>query len=244
MLLEARDLTKSYRGQRVLDRVSLSLQAGQHLALVGASGCGKSTLLRILNGLLECDEGQVLFQGKTVEPAQWGRVRRQMGYVLQEGGLFPHLRAGDNLALLARDLGWNHCQIQARQLELMELLRLPSDLLGRFPGQLSGGQRQRISLARALFLQPPLVLMDEPLGALDPVVRKELQDDLKALFVALGCGLIIVTHDLAEAAHFGHHLVLLNAGRIVSQGSYGELQRSGCPNFEALVKAHRALPCG
>lgn len=243
MLLEALRVTKTYRGRPVLREVSLQLEAGQHLALVGASGSGKSTLLRILNGLLSIDSGEVRFAGQPVTPDQWPSIRRRIGYVLQEGGLFPHLSIGDNLALLARDLGWKEARIRQRQLELMKLFRLPDELLSRPPRQLSGGQRQRASLARALFLQPPVVLMDEPLGALDPVVRKELQDDLKELFEGLGCSLIIVTHDLAEAAHFGHRLALLASGQLVSQGAFSELLSSGCPHFKALLEAHRALPC-
>ena len=242
MLLEVQEVSKAFGDRRVLDNISLGVQAGQHLVLIGPSGCGKSTLLRILNGLIEPDVGRVFFQGKPIASHEWDSVRRQMGYVLQEGGLFPHLRVGENLALVARNLGWQTSRIQSRQAQLMELLRLPQEALGRFPSQLSGGQRQRVSLARALFLEPPLVLMDEPLGALDPVVRKELQDDLRSLFEEVGCGLIMVTHDMAEAAHFAHQIVLLQDGHIASQGSYEELLQAGAPHFLELMAAHRELP--
>lgn len=243
MLLEARGVSKSFSEKAVLVDLTLGIEAGQHLVLVGSSGCGKSTLLRLFNGLIPPDAGHIHFRGSLVQPGHWAEIRRQMGYVLQEGGLFPHLSVADNLALVARNLGWKEFRIQRRQAQLLDLLRLPQSTLLCYPRQLSGGQRQRASLARALFLEPPLVLMDEPLGALDPVVRKELQDDLRALFVELGCGLIMVTHDMAEAAHFGHEIALLQQGRLACRGPYRQLLQSGCPPFLELLAAHRELPC-
>ncbi|MBX3171966.1 MAG: ATP-binding cassette domain-containing protein [Candidatus Eremiobacteraeota bacterium] len=242
-LLQLEAVSKSYGERLILDRISLKLAPGQTIALIGSSGSGKSTLLRLINGLIPPDSGRVIFQGRALEGDQNYDYRRQMGYVLQEGGLFPHLTIEENLGLLARDQGWNSRAILERVMDLIGLLRLPNDCLSRYPGQLSGGQRQRASIARALFLSPPLLLLDEPLGALDPPVRRQLQDELKELFRQLQCGVVLVTHDLAEAAHFAHSICLLEAGRLVDQGSFADLvERSSC-SFQAMLHSHRALPC-
>jgi osmoprotectant transport system ATP-binding protein len=154
-----------------------------------------------------------------------------MGYVIQDGGLFPHLTARGNVTLLARYLGWAPERVEPRLGELTELVRLPADALGRYPIQLSGGQRQRISLLRALLLDPVMLLLDEPLGALDPIIRSELQTDLRHIFQALSKTVVLVTHDLAEAAFFGDLIVLFRAGRIVQQGTLDDLERAPVDPF-------------
>lgn len=242
-MLKVESVCKAYAGRQVVDRVSLEVASGETVALLGSSGSGKSTLLRMINGLIEPDSGRVVFRGWDLEGDQSNAYRREIGYVLQEGGLFPHLTIEENLTLLALDQGWTCAARQERVLDLAHCLRLPSDCLTRYPSQLSGGQRQRASIARALFLSPPLLLMDEPLGALDPPVRRELQDEFKELFARLGCGVILVTHDLSEAVHFGHRILVLESGRVVDEGTFAELMASGSDFFRSMVESHRGLPC-
>lgn len=242
-LLELKSISKSYGKYRVLDNISLCLGSGQTVALLGSSGSGKSTLLRTVNGLVEADSGRVIFRGRDLEGDKSYAYRREMGYVLQDGGLFPHLTIEENLTLLARDQGWNMAALLERVLDLVRLMRLPAECLNRYPSQLSGGQRQRASIARALFLSPPLLLLDEPLGALDPPVRRKLQDELKELFARLQCGVILVTHDMAEAAHFADRIYLLEGGKLVDQGTFPELVQQGSHCFQTMLSSHRALPC-
>jgi osmoprotectant transport system ATP-binding protein len=169
-------------------------------------------------------------------------MRHRIGYVIQSGGLFPHLTARDNVTLAARYLKRPSTWIESRVSELVELVQLSQDVLARFPGDLSGGQRQRVSLMRALMLDPDLLLLDEPLGALDPMVRHGLQDDLRALFARLKKTVLLVTHDLAEAAFFADTIVLMREGRIAQQGSYRDLIHAPADEFvRAFLKAQRAL---
>jgi osmoprotectant transport system ATP-binding protein len=174
-------------------------------------------------GLLVPDAGAVRIGGINLTPENVAAQRRRMGYVVQDGGLFPHLTAGENVTLVARYLGWDRQREDKRIVELATLTQVSMDALGRYPVQLSGGQRQRVSLMRALFLDPELVLLDEPLASLDPVIRSELQEDLRRIFRTLGKSVVLVTHDLTEAAIFGDQIVLLRAGRIVQQGTLREL---------------------
>jgi osmoprotectant transport system ATP-binding protein len=167
-------------------------------------------------------------------------IRRQIGYVIQEGGLFPHLRVRDNLALLPRHLRWSAQRIDARAHELLELMQLPLDTLRRYPGELSGGQRQRVAVMRALMTDPPALLMDEPLGALDPLVRFELQQRLRELFNVLAKTVIVVTHDLAEAAYLAPRLIMMQAGRVVQDGSARDFaQRPASDLVRSFVAAYR-----
>lgn len=210
--------------------------------LIGASGSGKSTLLRLMLGLLLPETGQVEFDGVVLTPANARTLRRRMGYVIQEGGLFPHLTARGNIALMARHLGWNPARIEDRLRELVELTRFPADGLDRFPRELSGGQRQRVSLMRALALDPDVLFLDEPLGALDPIIRADLQDELRDIFRALGKTVVLVTHDLAEARHFADEIVLLDEGEMVQRGSFADLRdRPATPFVSRFVRAHRRL---
>jgi osmoprotectant transport system ATP-binding protein len=202
-----------------LGPIDLTIAEGSTTVLLGTSGAGKSTLLRLLNGLLVPQSGQVLFRG--APPSEKDRL--QMGYVVQGGGLFPHLTAGDNVALVARYLGWDEPRVEERLRALCEMVRVPVESLARFPAQLSGGQSQRVGLMRALMLDAPVLLFDEPLGALDPITRFDLQNDLRDVFRNLQKTVIWVTHDLSEAAFLGGTVVLLREGRVVQQGALDEL---------------------
>jgi osmoprotectant transport system ATP-binding protein len=212
------DIHVSLGGRPVLRGVDLRVDGGRTLALVGPSGCGKSTLLRVALGLVRPDRGRVTVDGRPVDPDDRAS-RHRVGTVIQEGGLFPHLTARGNATLLADHLRRPPSETAARLDELAALTRLEPALLERHPDQLSGGQRQRVALIRALMLRPPLLLLDEPLGALDPLVRSELQDDLRAIFRAVGATVVLVTHDLAEAAFFGDQIAVMMDGALPAVGA-------------------------
>jgi osmoprotectant transport system ATP-binding protein len=233
--------SKSYGATVALRRVDLTIERGRTTVLIGPSGCGKSTLLRLMIGLIEPDGGAVRFEGAELSAANIRDVRRKMGYVIQDGGLFPHLTARGNVALLARHLGWSPQRVAARIEELAELTQFPLDGLDRYPVQLSGGQRQRVSLMRGLMLDPHALLLDEPLGALDPMIRSELQTDLRRIFQALGKTVVMVTHDIGEAGFFGDTIALMRAGAIVQQGSLEEFVRSPADPFVTqFINAQRS----
>ncbi|MBS7458183.1 ATP-binding cassette domain-containing protein [Coralloluteibacterium stylophorae] len=229
-------------GDRVALEVDLRIEPGRTTALIGPSGAGKSTLLRLLTGLEWPDRGEVRFDGAPLTPTDLAAQRRRIGYVIQEGGLFPHLTARQNAALVARVCGWPTARIAARIRELAALCRLPEDALDRYPGELSGGQRQRVGLVRALMLDPPALLLDEPLGALDPIVRHDLQTDLRALFADLGKTVVLVTHDVAEAFFLAGHVVLLRDGRVAQEGTPAALRTAPVSDFvRRFVHAQRAV---
>jgi osmoprotectant transport system ATP-binding protein len=239
-MFELDGVVKEYAGRTALGPVTLDVPAGRTTVLIGPSGCGKSTLLRLLIGLVEPDAGTVAFDGTPVSAATVLSVRRRIGYVIQDGGLFPHLTARGNSALLPRHLGWGRERIDARVAELAALTRFPVDGLDRYPHQLSGGQRQRVGLIRALMLDPAALLLDEPLGALDPIVRADLQADLRDVIRAVGKTVVLVTHDLAEAAFFADRIVLLRDGQVVQEGSSADLwHRPADPFVTRFVQAQR-----
>lgn len=221
-----------------VDGVSLEVPTGKTLALIGPSGCGKSTLLRLMLGLIEPDGGTIEFESAVDVRSR----RRACGYVIQSGGLFPHLTARENAALLPKSLGWDRGRIEERIAALAELTAFPADGLERYPTELSGGQRQRVSLMRALMTDPPVLLLDEPLGALDPMIRYDLQRDLREIFRRLGKTTLIVTHDLAEAAYFADRIVLLRDGQIVQEGTLADLQERPAEAFVTdFLAAQRTL---
>ncbi len=241
-MLTLQDVTKSFGSKQVLEPTNLSIDAGNTYVLIGPSGCGKSTLLRLMIGLVEPTNGTVEFQGETLRPERYETVRQRMGFVVQDGGLFPHLNGYDNVALMARYVGWTQQQIQARVEELASLTHLESDVLQRFPIQISGGQRQRVSLMRALMLDPDILLLDEPLGALDPMIRSELQTELREIFQSLKKTVVLVTHDMGEASYFGDVIVLIREGRIVQQGQVGDLiAKPAEPYVTKFIQAQRSL---
>jgi osmoprotectant transport system ATP-binding protein len=240
-MIELVGITKSYATLRALRSLDLKIPEGSITVLIGPSGCGKSTILRLIIGLIRPDSGRIYFDGKEVEPAAILELRRRIGYVIQEGGLFPHLTARGNVELMPRHLGWDKGETERRVRELAELCRFPAAGLSRYPAQLSGGERQRVSLMRALMLDPQLLLLDEPLGALDPMIRAELQEDLKRIFRTLGKTVLLVTHDLGEAAFFGDTIVLLHEGRVVQTGPPAELILNPADPFvTSFINAQRA----
>lgn len=241
-LVQLLDVSKTFGDAPAVHDTSLAVERGKTTVLIGPSGCGKSTLLRLIIGLLEPDSGEIKFDEAKLGADQIAVIRRRTGYVIQEGGLFPHLTARANILLMARHLGRPENEMFSRLSELSALTRFPEALLDRYPLELSGGQRQRVSLMRALMLSPELLLLDEPLGALDPLVRSALQKDLKEIFTRLKQTALLVTHDLAEAAYLGDELVLMNEGRIVQQGSLTDLREKPANEFVTeFINAQRAL---
>jgi osmoprotectant transport system ATP-binding protein len=243
--IEVENLVKSYGGTPALDVPRLHVEPRATLALIGPSGCGKSTLLRLVVGLLRPDRGTVTIDGTPMEPESRRPLQLRMGYVIQEGGLFPHLTAAENVALVARDLGWAVPKIRARIEELIELTQIPAGLLDRFPTQLSGGQRQRVALMRALMLDPEVLLLDEPFTALDPMIRSDLQRELKRVFDQLRKTVLFVTHDMAEAAYVAGEMAIMRAGRILQRGSFRDLVRNPADPFVTeFIRAQRLLDAG
>ncbi len=236
------NVSKAYDGQVAVAPTSLAIEARRTTVLIGPSGCGKSTLLRMVLGLVRPDSGRILIGGEELTSDNALRQRRGIGYVIQDGGLFPHLTAGENVTLLARHLGRERTEVAGRCAELAELARLPQAALARYPQELSGGQRQRVGIMRALMLDPWLLLLDEPLGALDPITRLELQDELKAIFARLRKTVVLVTHDMNEAAHFGDRIVLLRGGGIVQHGTLRDLlERPAEPYVRDFIRAQRSV---
>ena len=240
-MLELNQVSKNYADVCALEHCDLSIAAGQTTVLIGPSGCGKSTILRLIIGLQMPDQGSIRFGGELLEPDCLSELRQRMGYVIQDGGLFPHLSARDNVELMARYLRWPDERIATRINELAELTHFPVAALDRYPIELSGGQQQRVSLMRALMLDPDVLLLDEPLGALDPMIRLDLQNDLREVFKNLGKTVLMVTHDLGEAAFFADTVVLLREGRIVQQGTMGQLLREPADDFvRRFIQAQRS----
>ncbi|OGT81620.1 MAG: ABC transporter ATP-binding protein [Gammaproteobacteria bacterium RIFCSPLOWO2_02_FULL_61_13] len=239
-MLSFTDVGRRFGAVNAVDGVTLVVPSGTTTVLIGPSGCGKSTLLRLATGLEKPDRGVVCFHDEPLGAETLPRLRQRMGYVIQDGGLFPHLTGAENVTLMARYLGWGAGRITARQALLADLVQLHSDQLNRYPLELSGGQRQRVCLMRALMLDPDLLLLDEPLAALDPLIRVDLQEVLRRIFTTLGKTVLLVTHDLAEAAYFAGQIVLLRAGRVVQQGAVRELlEQPAEPFVEQFVKAQR-----
>ncbi|WP_337187833.1 ATP-binding cassette domain-containing protein [Phenylobacterium sp.] len=218
-LIELAGVTRRYGARAALDGVDLSVRRGEFVALVGGSGSGKTTLLKTINGLIRPDAGRVRVSGRPVAEVDGPALRRGIGYVFQDVGLFPHLTVAGNIGVTPRLLGWEAGRIAARVSELLELVVLPPEMAGRAPAELSGGQRQRVGVARALAAEPALMLMDEPFGALDPLTRDALGDDYRALHDRLGLTTLMVTHDMAEAVLLADRLVVLASGRIIADGT-------------------------
>jgi osmoprotectant transport system ATP-binding protein len=241
-LVKLVDVRKHYSGTIALHPTNLSIERGKTTVLIGPSGCGKSTLLRLIIRLIEPDSGSIDFNGEPITAETIDGLRRRIGYVIQEGGLFPHMNARANVLLMARHIGRSEDEMQNKLVELCELTRFPGNLLARYPAELSGGQRQRVGLMRALMLSPELLLLDEPLGALDPLVRASLQRDLKQIFTQLQQTVLFVTHDLAEAVYFGEQIVLLNDGRVVQKGTARDLrEKPADPFVSQFINAQRGV---
>jgi osmoprotectant transport system ATP-binding protein len=227
----------------VISNVSLAVPFGETLVLLGRSGSGKTTLLRLINAMLLPSQGQVIVQGRPTEEWDPIRLRRGIGYVIQEAGLFPHFTVADNVALVPSLEKWDRCRIAVRVGELLSLVGLdPSEYADRRPRELSGGQRQRVGVARALAADPPILLMDEPFGALDPVTRAELQREFRALAQRLRKTIVFVTHDLREALMLASRIVLLEAGRIVAAAAPREFLHVDHPEVRAFAASLETSP--
>jgi len=237
-MLLLKNLSKKYNDIQALAPVNLSVASGETKVLVGPSGCGKSTFIRLIIGLVESDSGEVHFNDDLLNQENLLSIRRKMGYVIQEGGLFPHLTVRDNITLLSDHLDWNERATAERIKELIDLTHFPVNALDRYPLQLSGGQNQRVSLMRALMLDPDVLLLDEPLGALDPMIRADLQKDLKEIFRSLRKAVIMVTHDINEAGYFADELLLMKDGIVVQRGTIEDMVKN--PADEFVTKFIRA----
>jgi osmoprotectant transport system ATP-binding protein len=234
------DTAKSGGGHRLLSDVSLTVEAGTTTALLGRSGSGKTTLLRTVNGLVRPTGGRVLVGGVEVGTANLVALRRGIGYVIQEAGLFPHMSIERNIGMTLELAQHPREEMRSKAAEMLRLVGLDAQLLGRYPWQLSGGQRQRVGLARALASEPKVLLMDEPFGALDPLTRAEMQTMVRELLRRLKVTTVMVTHDLEEALYLADRVVLLDAGRVVANLSSAEVRRSGNVAVKAYVAAtHR-----
>ena len=242
--VEFRHVSFGHAGRsRILDDFSLNVAAGEVLALLGSSGAGKTTILKLVNRLLVADSGEVLVQGRPTREWDVIRLRRAAGYVIQDVGLFPHMTVADNVAVVLRLEGWPADRVTTRVRELLELVGLPPDAYAtRWPHEISGGQRQRVGVARALAVDPPVLLMDEPFGALDPVTRRQLQNEFKRIQQRLRKTVLLVTHDITEAMFLGDRIAVVEEGRLVWCGAPDEIVESPVPVVRRLVEAVMPLP--
>ncbi len=243
-MIRLAEVTKRYGAEVALSGLTLEVAAGETCVLVGPSGCGKTTTLKLVNRLVEPTSGQVLVDGRDVAAVDPVTLRRSMGYVIQQVGLFPHQSVGENIGCVPRLLGWDRSRIAARVSELLDLVGLePGTFATRRPDQLSGGQRQRVGVARALAADPPVLLMDEPFGAVDPVTRLRLQETFLQLQAELRKTVVLVTHDIDEALRLGDRVAVLSDGGVLEQhGSPGDLlARPATPFVERFVGRDRIL---
>jgi osmoprotectant transport system ATP-binding protein len=244
--LEFRSATKRYPGASdvAVDGLTLEVPAGEICVLVGPSGCGKTTAMRMVNRMIDMTSGDILLDGRSVAERRPAELRREIGYVIQQVGLFPHMTVAGNIATVPKLLGWDRRRIAARVDELLELVSLdPDEMRGRYPAQLSGGQRQRIGVARALAVDPPLMLMDEPFGAIDPINRERLQNEFLRLQQEIRKTVVFVTHDIDEAIKMGDRIaVLQKGGRLAQYATPADLLSNPANAFvEDFVGSDRAL---
>jgi osmoprotectant transport system ATP-binding protein len=241
-VVRLRSVSKRYGERWAVRELDLEVAEGETLAIIGPSGCGKTTILRMMNRLLEPTEGTVEILGAPATSVDPAELRRRIGYAIQDVGLFSHYTVRQNVAVVPRLLAWERARIETRVDELLDLVRLPRELGSRYPKQLSGGQRQRVGIARALAADPPLVLLDEPFGALDPITRESVQDEFIALARQLNKTFVLVTHDVFEAARLGHRIAVMRDGRIVQAASPEELFSAPADDLVArLLGRYREL---
>jgi osmoprotectant transport system ATP-binding protein len=242
-MLILQNISKTFENRPALTDVNVRVAEGATHALIGSSGSGKTTLLRITLGLIPMDKGYVKLNEQPLSsftPAQWAD---RIGYVPQDGGLFPHISGRNNVSLIAKLRGWDRDKINARIEELGKLVDLDAVVLARFPAELSGGQKQRVAIMRAAMMDPDVMLLDEPMAALDPLIRRSLQQELKSIFQRLEKTVLLVTHDLGEAAFLAEQITLLHDGKVVQSGSFGELLHHPADAFvTSFINAQRGVP--
>jgi osmoprotectant transport system ATP-binding protein len=242
-MLELQNISKTFEGRCVLSEVNLLVPKGATHALIGSSGSGKTTLLRITLGLIPFDQGYVKINDQALlsfTPVEWAD---RIGYVPQDGGLFPHITGRNNVALIAKLRGWKRPRIDARVEELRKVVDLDAEILDQFPREMSGGQKQRVSIMRAAMMDPAVMLLDEPMAALDPLIRRSLQQELKSIFKRLDKTVLLVTHDLGEAVFLAERITMLHEGKIVQAGTYREmLLQPAAPFVTQFINAQRTVP--
>jgi osmoprotectant transport system ATP-binding protein len=242
-VLELQNISKTFEGRPVLSDVNLTVPKGATHALIGSSGSGKTTLLRITLGLIPFDHGYVKINGQALLSFTQVEWADRIGYVPQDGGLFPHITGRNNVALIARLRGWSKAKIDARVEELRKVVDLEADILKQFPREMSGGQKQRVSIMRAAMMDPAVMLLDEPMAALDPLIRRSLQRELKSIFRRLGKTVLLVTHDLGEAVYLAEQITMLSEGKILQSGTYRNLiENPTTPFVTQFINAQRSLP--
>ncbi|MCM3740652.1 betaine/proline/choline family ABC transporter ATP-binding protein [Oceanobacillus luteolus] len=232
-MLEFKNVTKRYssQGRPAVNSLNLKIEKGEFVCFIGPSGCGKTTTMKMVNRLIDISEGQILINGKDIMKQNPVELRRSIGYVIQQIGLMPHMTIKENIVLVGTLLKWSKEEKDARAKELIKLVDLPEDYLDKYPHELSGGQQQRIGVLRALAANPPLILMDEPFGALDPITRDSLQDEFKKLQRELGKTIVFVTHDMDEALKLADRIVIMRDGEIVQADTPEEILRNPANEF-------------
>jgi osmoprotectant transport system ATP-binding protein len=241
-MLELQNISKTFEDRTVLIDVSLMVPKGATHALIGSSGSGKTTLLRITLGLIPFDKGYVKINDQALLSFTQVEWADRIGYVPQDGGLFPHISGLNNVALIAKLRGWRRARIDDRVEELRKVVDLDPEILARFPREMSGGQKQRVSIMRAAMMDPAVMLLDEPMAALDPLIRRSLQQELKSIFQRLGKTVLLVTHDLGEAVYLAEQMTMLHEGRVVQSGTYRDLLLNPAnPFVSQFINAQRTL---
>jgi osmoprotectant transport system ATP-binding protein len=230
-MISVERVTKIFGNKKAVDNISFEVKDGENVVLLGTSGCGKTTTLRMINRLTEATSGNIFVAGKNIKDVSPEELRRNIGYVLQHNGLFPHYTIAENIAIVPELLKWPKQKIKNRTSELLEQLHLPQDYLSLYPQELSGGQQQRVGLARALAADPPVLLMDEPFGALDAVTRASITNEFSELEVLKNKTVVLVTHDIREAFQLGDKILLMDKGKIIQEGTPASLLLNPADNF-------------
>lgn len=240
------DVFKAYEGKQILSDFNLSIKRGEFLTVIGSSGCGKTTVLKLINGLIRPDAGRITINGQDLSDIDLIKLRRNIGYVIQEVGLFPHMTVARNISYVPDLIGKEPKEtIRSRSRELIQLVGLEEELLTRYPSELSGGQRQRVGLARALAASPDILLMDEPFGAVDEITRKQLQQEIKGIHQKLGVTIFFVTHDIREAMKLGTRVLIMDQGRIMQEDSPANIRDHPREGFvRELLESYLDNSCG
>lgn len=236
-IIELSDITMMYESEAVLENFNLEIEKGEFVVIIGSSGCGKTTALKLINGLLKPLRGKVIINGEDIAEVDRIRLRRSIGYVIQEIGLFPHMTVEKNISyVLDLEKKRDKAIIRKKVLEMLDIVGLEPELLSRYPDELSGGQRQRVGIARAFIASPEILLMDEPFGAVDEITRRKLQDEMKEIHNRLKCTVVFITHDIGEALKLGTRVIVMDQGKIIQQGTAEEIKNHPATEFvQSLV---------